>query len=454
MSLKSELILTPDRNENSSWRSRYRPLDDSQRRGGKFGIVYPAESKQSPGKIYAIKEQIIGDPKSVQETAYRELLILERLSRLRDEQECVNFVGLREWFKEWKNEDDNDDQQSIDDQQQQQALSFVLEFADVPLSKRSKLTLIEFKSIVFQVLFALACAQQACEFVHNDLHLDNILLQRPLISKSKTSQSQSLDSISPIKSTKRKLTSIRSKPNLIDQTQPNPITQSSPETPQKLIQPLEGDQQSSLTPPSMTFKMDKHRWKTSGEIVKIIDFGLSRAKLDDGSILYNYKNSYSELFSPGADVRKLHREIQRLRIIDWQIDEQPTTTIDFNDDKLSDLDKENISLSQCQQSEIEQQQMIAEQQKLKRDLMRRMGIGQAPSKLIHHPFFDSLKVKQSLVSEEKSQIQTDENLLQTTPTNDSPTPIKQYQSRKQSIKLSPRITRSVSKKNQISKTNQ
>ena len=36
-----------------------------------------------------------------------------------------------------------------------------------------------FKHILFQVLFSLAKAQEACEFMHNDLHLKNILIDTP-----------------------------------------------------------------------------------------------------------------------------------------------------------------------------------------------------------------------------------------------------------------------------------
>lgn len=47
------------------------------------------------------------------------------------------------------------------------------------IGKDKHITLYLFKQILFQILFSLGKAQEACEFMHNDLHLKNILLDLP-----------------------------------------------------------------------------------------------------------------------------------------------------------------------------------------------------------------------------------------------------------------------------------
>jgi serine/threonine protein kinase len=57
-------------------------------------------------------------------------------------------------------------------------MHFILEYADSTLFEmKDKLDLLQFKSVLFQILYALYIAQTELEFNHNDLHLKNILLK-------------------------------------------------------------------------------------------------------------------------------------------------------------------------------------------------------------------------------------------------------------------------------------
>eukprot|EP01126_Amoeba_proteus_P015304 TRINITY_DN16875_c0_g1_i1.p1 TRINITY_DN16875_c0_g1~~TRINITY_DN16875_c0_g1_i1.p1 ORF type:complete len:191 (-),score=26.06 TRINITY_DN16875_c0_g1_i1:264-836(-) len=58
-------------------------------------------------------------------------------------------------------------------------MHYVLECADLTVQDIREMTLSQFRSILFQVLFALYVAQKEYEFVHNDLHRKNILLVQP-----------------------------------------------------------------------------------------------------------------------------------------------------------------------------------------------------------------------------------------------------------------------------------
>ena len=62
--------------------------------------------------------------------------------------------------------------------EEDQYMHFILEYADSTLFEmRDKLDLLQFKSVLFQILYALYIAQTELEFNHNDLHLKNILLK-------------------------------------------------------------------------------------------------------------------------------------------------------------------------------------------------------------------------------------------------------------------------------------
>lgn len=120
--------------------------------------------------MYVLKRQRIFDPHNLNDTAYRELRVFQRLRVLEDEGKCFNFIRLIDWFKE-KRDDENVEQQFMD---------FVLELADEvflnflywkililkPLHKVKEMNIREYKMICFQLVWALYIAQKETEFVH------------------------------------------------------------------------------------------------------------------------------------------------------------------------------------------------------------------------------------------------------------------------------------------------
>jgi serine/threonine protein kinase len=110
-----------------------------------------------------------------------------------------------------------------------QCLNFILEEAGQPLSDfQAHISFSLFRAILFQVLYALQEAQRACEFVHNDLHAKNILVTLTPCHSSKTTYREYTD------------------------------------------------------------PMGNASWFVDQSVhVKIIDFGLSRIKLSDGTIISN-----------------------------------------------------------------------------------------------------------------------------------------------------------------------
>jgi len=129
-------------------------------------------------------------------------------------------------------------------------MNYVLESADLTMEKYMKgksFELYEFKCILFQLLFGIYVAQEECEFVHNDLHMKNVLLRKP------------------------------------------------------------------KTESCIMFKMKKNEWYTSGHIVKITDFGLSRIKSND-TVLFDPKTVDKEVFNYMTDVEKVFSELKNVKI--------------------------------------------------------------------------------------------------------------------------------------------
>ena len=62
------------------------------------------------------------------------------------------------------------------DEHNHQTIVFPLDWTHEDNARVEDNSLYIFKQILFQVLFSLAKAQEACEFMHNDLHLKNILI--------------------------------------------------------------------------------------------------------------------------------------------------------------------------------------------------------------------------------------------------------------------------------------
>lgn len=99
-------------------------------------------------------------------------------------------------------------------------------------------------------------------------------------------------------------------------------------------------------------------WELAGPVVKIIDFGLSRLRLDSGEVLYNDKAKLRDLFSPSADFEQVAVGLGTLKVSDW--DAAPAAERDAW-----------------------------------RDLRRRLlkGAFQTSDELVRHRFFESLRLK-------------------------------------------------------------
>jgi hypothetical protein len=175
----------------------------------------------------------------------REWRIFNRLSSLAVRGLCFNFVQMADFYVERARQEDGS----------ARYVDFVLEFADARLDEATKrgLSLIEFKEVAFQLVWALHIAQREMQFVHWDLHARNVLLQRP--------QGGAVCSFA--------------------------------------------DQASDTT------------WYASHWIVKITDFGLSRILLeDDKTVVYNPKQGLSEVFTPGVDIEKVMQNLDGIKTSD------------------------------------------------------------------------------------------------------------------------------------------
>ena len=203
------------------------------------------DAEEEEAELFAVKKQALQSPPTVSDVSIREWRVFRRLAQLTARRQCINFVKMYECFVERCAEDDR------------RYVDFVLEYADTRLTDALRARQIDFagfREIAFQLVWALTTAEQTMEFVHNDLHTGNILLQRP---------------------SQRTLVAHRDS--------------------------------------------DGHTWWTSAWVVKIIDFGLSRIKLEDGTVISNPAVSLQSLYAPYNDYGKLHKELDRITagISDW-----------------------------------------------------------------------------------------------------------------------------------------
>lgn len=160
-SLFSPVFKTPETVEMMD--EKYRRIDpEAENQAGKFGEVWRVESVQSPGNpVYVLKQQLVKSPSNPRNTVYRELRVLRFLQeKLGD---SSGFVKLRGYSKTLS---------------RKVFLNMILEDAGrETFRSRGSLTMSEFRSVCFQIIFALHQAQRLCQFVHNDLHLDNVALK-------------------------------------------------------------------------------------------------------------------------------------------------------------------------------------------------------------------------------------------------------------------------------------
>ncbi len=229
-------------------------LDQNMRVGvaGSCGDVFVMPRKNrgvDANRVVAVKQQFVQDPSALHDQAFREARILLQLNHLALERKCPNFTFLEEWFKSrppllFGATPRGDPSSSV-------YMYFVLDFAERNLFGQ-RLEVEQFRSVLFQLLYALSVAQREFQFVHHDLHLKNILLQ---------------------------------------------------ELPEGVTTLVYHDAGTVWYLPG-------------GPLVKIADFGLARVRVRNGEaeeVIYNVRDSFSELFSRDKDLEKLMDELPKVR---------------------------------------------------------------------------------------------------------------------------------------------
>jgi hypothetical protein len=164
----SPILKTPQKRSSLVLKQKNYTLIEGVYAHGKNSEIYFVS--RSPQTKFAVKKQKIHSPKNPSDKAYIEYLILKNLNKIKTSKHYFGspndfgFIGYVDWFK---------------GKESHQFLHVVLEHADMSLMDYRTLTLYEYKCLLFQILFALFVAQTEYKFVHNDLHLKNILLKRP-----------------------------------------------------------------------------------------------------------------------------------------------------------------------------------------------------------------------------------------------------------------------------------
>lgn len=237
--------------------SKFIPQDlDSA--SGKHGEVFFVYTPRRTTTL-AVKRQPIREPHKISDKAYRELRILQQLSKLNSK----NFISIVDWFKVH----DLNASQSILNRTPggknyyQYFMHYVLEFAGTTLAQHIKqLDVDQVRSITFQIVHALNLAAEEFQFNHNDLHAKNILLKQ--MDEGELEFYDVMDKLGL-----------------------------------------------------------KRRFQTRFYLVKLCDFGLSRIALKNGEIVYNDSNSITEMFNPTNDLETLESSLKHVRTIGWNEDD-------------------------------------------------------------------------------------------------------------------------------------
>jgi len=310
MSPRSELLIkTPKRGNvtNILKQKRINILPHEKTMNGKhasvvFGNYSPMQKK------FAIKKQVIRSPRNINDRSYRELKILEQLSTLKGSKyyPCdTNFVDFVDWFKVSEGP---------------HYMNYVLGCEDFTLESyvgEKALDLYEYKCILFQILFGIYVAQKEFEFVHNDLHLKNVLLRKPVENVC------------------------------------------------------------------YLYTAGKFKWYTTGYLVKITDFGLSRMDLGKGQITFEPKSVDKDVFNYMLDTEKIFQEFKKIKI---------------NDDSWvskKEIESEKINDPESDESSIAEKLKKSKKASLNR-LRRLIKLTQKPEKMLTHPFFAELQTQPDL----------------------------------------------------------
>jgi len=328
-------------------RSEFKPLDQTEKSGKHASVFFiePSDPSQNPfasptiafssqqassKKKYAVKKQHLKLPDDPKDPAYRELRILNELNRLHKENKCFNFIKYYTFAKgsDMFPDEGESNEKERGTTRDEQYLYMVMEYASETLYERVKsgpLSIGAYKEILFQIVYTLAVAQETLQFVHNDLHMKNILLSKSL--------------------------------------------------------------------PSGTFckYYDPRNNGTSwylrrGEIVKLADFGLSRAELPGGELLCNDTNK-SLAFISSTDVEKVAIEFSRVKMevcIEDLIDEGIVSQISLSPEEATKL----LSSKEAADLLKREKLLLSKLRKKMLDI-----VGSSISDLLHHQFFDKLKAR-------------------------------------------------------------
>jgi len=269
-------------------------------------VTFVTRSPYTPSRKFAIKQQVISSPSNLGDRAYRELKIMEQLNKLSEKKEYypteTNFVTFVEWFKA--------------KEKNKSVMMYSMECADLTLNDFRVVTLYQYKCFLFQTLFALYVAQKEYEFMHNDLHLQNVLL----------------------------------------------------------IQPKKENEY-------VAFKDGDLIWYTTGHVVKLTDFGLSRIKLENNNVVYNTKQPFTEGFFPSKDVEMILSEFtKKMKVV-------PESWFDESDLELYSEDIDGTDNPKDEIIKLKKRQLT----KL-RSLARN---GSSLHRLLRHEFFSELQEKRA-----------------------------------------------------------
>jgi len=309
-------------------------------------------NRHVPSQLYVLKCEYILSHSDWNERCYRELLVYRALRNLVLGRRSPHFVNLLDWWKSYggpmekngmpsvggsakrrinrrsrQNELTNGEKEfKFDDEDpdslypeeadiphnnrkklmKHEFMNFVLEKADGTLAKYLQehdncLSPFLFKYILFQLFFALYQAQSDCEFVHNDLHLSNILFLRT---------------------------------NDAD----------------KYCYHVE----------HATFLPGRFNRQDAQILIKITDFGNSRARLSDtADIVYNASLDQHSQFHASVDIEKIMSEVRTVRV-DW----------------------DSLPAEEAQTQKVLYQKLRLESGK----------IGVQPRDLLRHEYFNSFKI--------------------------------------------------------------
>lgn len=118
-------------------------------------------------------------PSSISDSTLRELRVSREISTLQEHNPGLCFAKMVDWFvsqneNPFSGRDDSDNRSSHG-----WFLHMISIFEEgVVLSKIEELTIDEYRSCLYQILYSIGVAQKELEFMHRDIHPGNILISR------------------------------------------------------------------------------------------------------------------------------------------------------------------------------------------------------------------------------------------------------------------------------------